>query len=69
MVFPKSVVKTLLHLLELAVIVAIVYVVSLLFNISADSIQLVIGAVLVALAKIARTEPRSPIADWVNGSQ
>lgn len=68
MIFPKSVVKTLLHLLELAIIVGIVYGVSLLFDISADSIQLVIGAVLVALAKVARTEPKIGVADWVNGS-
>jgi hypothetical protein len=66
MIFPKSFVSTFFHVLELAVILALVYGISLLFDIKAEQYQVVILVILSALAKLVRAEPKSPINDYVN---
>mgnify|MGYP003394981992 CR=1 FL=1 len=64
---PQSMLSTLLHLLELAVILALVWVISKVFHVSSEQTQGVILMVLAGLAKFARSSDSVPVADYVNG--
>ena len=58
--------STMLHVLELVVILIVVYSVNQVFIIDSTLINGVVIAVLSGLTKFARTHEGSPIKDYVN---
>lgn len=57
--------STLIHVIELAVVVAVALILIKVLNVDAASIQVLIALVLAALAKFARASSL-PISDYVN---
>jgi len=58
--------STLMHVLELLVVVLISWFLISVFKIEAESVKIVVGLVLAALAKFARVSELSPVPDFVN---
>ena len=69
MKLPKWLVSTLMHAVELAVIIGILYLVTWLFPsvVPSEQIRDVLILVLATLAKGLRASPRTIVPDFVNG--
>lgn len=58
--------STLLHTLELVVVVGVAFAISRLFNVSTELYQVLIGLVVAGLTKFARANDSVPVKDYVN---
>lgn len=58
--------STLIHTIELAVVLGVAYVAQRVFNVSNEAIMALMVVVLGAAAKLIRASDSSPINDYVN---
>jgi len=58
--------STLAHVLELVVCLFAAYIVLTLFKVDSDTAKVLVGVVINALAKFARSSDSVPLKDYVN---
>lgn len=65
----KPYISTLMHVLELAIVVTAGYLIVRFLNLDSDAMQFIATIVLGALAKFARASDKVPLTDYVNNPQ
>lgn len=58
--------STLLHALELALVIIAAYIIAGLFNINSEDMKAIVTVVLAAFVKFARSSDSIPLKDYVN---
>lgn len=62
----ETIVTTLLHVLELAVIILASFLITKIFGLTGEDTKELIAICLYAVAVFARKAPQVPLSDWVN---
>lgn len=63
---PSWFISTCLHMTELGMVLLVVYILSTVFHVSSEQLQIIIGLILAALAKGLRAAPDSGVPEYVN---
>jgi hypothetical protein len=62
----ETLLKTVLHALELAIVLIAASAIMKIFNLNGVDLQFIISLALAALAKFVRASDAIPVKDWVN---
>lgn len=65
----KELKSTLLHTLELMIVLSVAYLLAHFFNLNSENSEIIIATIIGAFVKFARVSPDVPIDDYVNPKQ